>query len=147
MVTLAHAMWIHGTSLQIEYPDRIARVRRAGSGIVVEGKPGTRNWLHFAVPTPVIVDDDRMRVGSIMLVCKTMSADAVIRDVHVFDGGHRFAEFNDVNLTGDLGFQRFDIAEHPEVRLGLGISIGVGFGVEMMSHEMAFTSAGCDFLP
>jgi hypothetical protein len=147
MADLAHAMWIHGTSMQIEYPDRVAAVRRAGSGIVVEGKPSTRNWFHFAIPTPVIVDDHRLRVGSVLLVCKTRSADAFIRDIHVFDGGHRIVEHNDVGLSGDLGMVRYDVPEHPLVRTGIGISIGVGFGVEMVSHQMVFVSAGCDFLP
>jgi Family of unknown function (DUF6623) len=147
MADLAHAMWIHGTSMQIEYPERVDAVRRAGSGIVVEGKPGSRNWFHFAIPTPVIVDDNRLKVGSVLLVCHTLSADAVIRDLHVFDGGHRIAEHNNIGLSGDVGMVRYDVPEHPEVRTGIGISIGVGFGVEMMSHQMVFTSVGCDFLP
>jgi hypothetical protein len=42
---------------------------------------------------------------------------------------------------------RYDVPDHPPVRTGVGVSIGVGFGVEMMSHRMVFTAAGCDFLP
>lgn len=147
MAGLAHAMWIHGTSMQIEYPDRMASVRRAGSGVLVEGKPSTTNWFHFAIPTPVIVDDNRLRVGSVLIDFKTMSADATVEHVHVFDGNHRIAEFNDVNLSGAIGMRRFDVPDHPEVKFGIGVTIGVGFGVEMMSHQMAFIAAGCDFLP
>lgn len=143
---LAHASWIHGHSMQIEDPAAIQSVWRAGFYIRIEGKSGLHNWFHFAIPTPVIVNDHRLRVGSVMLVFRTMSADAIVRDVHVYDGDVKIAEHNGVNLTGNIGWRRFDVPTHPEVKMGIGISVGVGFGVESMSHRMEFISAGCDFI-
>ena len=125
----------------------IASVVRKGGYIQVEGKSGTSNWFHFAIPTSVIVDDRRLRVGSVMLVFRTASADAFVQHIHVYDGDVKIAVHNDVNLSGNIGWKRFDVPNHPPVKLGIGISIGVGFGVEMMDHHMEFIAAGCDFLP
>jgi hypothetical protein len=132
--------------MHIEYPDRIASEWRAGFYIRISGKSGTENWFHFAVPTPVIVNDKRLKVGSVMLRFRTGSADARVKHVHVYDGEKKIAQHNNVNLYGENMFKRFDVPGHPPVQWGLGISIGVGFGVESMSHQMEFISAGCDFI-
>ena len=111
----------------------------------MEGR-GSQNWFHFAVPTPVIVSGRRLKVGSVMLRFRTGSNDAFVRDVHVYDGERKIAQHNDINLHGDNLFKRFDVPGNPPVQWGLGISIGVGFGVEPSSHRMEFISAGCDFI-
>ncbi len=148
MPNLAHAMWLHGHGMQIEYPDRLDAVWRAGMYIRVEGKPGQGNWFHFPIPTAVIVDDNRLRVGSVMIRFRTGSADAFVKSVHVYDGEKKIASHDNLTLAPkDWETPRFDVPGHPEIRWGLGISIGVGFGVEMMSHRMEFAAAGCDFLP
>ncbi len=147
MVALAEAMWAHGHSMQIEFPDTIARVWKAGFYIEIEGKPNTNNWFHFAIPTTVIVDDRRLRVGSVMLLFETLSTDAIVRDVHIYDGPDAIAIHNGVNLSGNAGFRRFDVPNHPPVKWGVGISIGVHFGSGAGSRVMRFKSAGCDFIP
>ena len=147
-MALAHAMWVHGHNMQIEYSDRLNSIWRAGMFIRIEGKQSTKNWFHFAIPTPVIVDGNRLRAGSVMIRFKTGSVDSFIRAIHVYDGERRIATYNNLNLApNNWEWPRFDIPGNPEIRWGLGISIGVGFGVEMMSHQMEFSSAGCDFLP
>ena len=145
-IKIAHAMWIHGHTMQIEYPDRVASERRTGFSINIEGKPNSTNWFHFAIPTPVIVNDVRLRADSVMLRFKTYSADAWVRDVHVYDGETRIAVHDKVNLSKDHLFERFYIPDRPEVLWGIGISIGVACGVEMMDHHMEFFAAGCDFM-
>lgn len=145
LTKLAQAMWIHGTSLQVEVNDRIARTSRAGFYTEIEGKPNTENWFHFAIPSKVIVNDQRLRIGSVMLLCETLSTDAVIRDVHIYDGPDKIAEHNGVNLNGNIGFHRFDAPTAPFVKWGVGISIGVRFG-STGSRVMRFKSAGCDFV-
>lgn len=145
-VNVSYASWIHGHSMQIEYPDRIASQWRPGFGVFVEGKPGTENWFHFAIPTPVIIDDVRLRADSVMLRFSTASADAFVRDVHVYDGEIRIATHNNLNLSGANPFVRLAVPGRPHMALGLGISLGVGFGVEAMDHHMQFIAAGCDFV-
>ena len=145
-VGISYASWIHGHSMQIEFPDRVPYQRRTGMSFDIEGQPGTDNWFHFAIPTPVIVNDVRLRAARIILNFKTFSIDAFVRHVHVYDGIYRIAQFDDINLSMDQPGVRLDIPEKPLMLLGLGISLGVGFGVEPMSHRMEFYAAGCDFV-
>jgi len=144
-IKIAHAMWIHGHSMEIEYPDRLASMRRAGFSINVEPKSNSTNWFHFAIPTPVIVDDVRLRVNQVMLRFKTYSVDAWVRDVHVYDGEKLIAAHDKVNLSKEHWFEIFVVPDTPLVQWGIGISIGIACGVEMMDHHMEFFAAGCDF--
>ncbi len=145
-VNISYASWIHGRTLQIEYPDRIVREDRNGWCAFVEGQGGSENWFHFAIPTPVIINDVRMQANSVMLIFKTGSADAFVRDVHVWDGRNRIAIFDNLYLSQDQPFVRLVVPGAPAVWQGLSISVGVGFGVEAMDHTMEFYSAGCDFV-
>jgi hypothetical protein len=143
---VSYASWIHGNGMQVEYPDRVVRLEHDGWGTVVEGKPGTANWFHFVIPTPVIVNDVRLRAHSILLSFSTGSADAFVRDVHVWDGSRRIAALDDVNLQPGEPSERLLIPDTPAMGFGLGISLGVGFGVEPMDHSITFYAAGCDFV-
>lgn len=143
---IAYASWIHGHSMQIEYPDRIASERRAGFFIMIEGMPGTDNWFHFAIPTPVIINDVRLQPDSVMLCFQTNSTDALVQHVHVYDGGTIIAEYDDLNLSLLNSFVRYAVPNNHQMVLGLGISVGVSFGVEAMDHHMYFAAAGCDFV-
>lgn len=144
-IRIPYASWIHGHSMQIEYPDRIASQWRAGFSFTIEGNPGSSNWLHFAIPTPVIINDVRLRVDSVMLCFKTGSVDSIVRDVHIYDGDTVLAVHDGINLAMENRFVRLAVPDRPFVWLALGISIGVSFGVEMMDHHMEFVAAGCDF--
>jgi len=147
-MALAHAMWVHGHSMQIEYPERLSTVWRAGFYIRVEGNPGQDNWFHFAIPTPVIVDDNRLRVGSVMIRFRCGSSDAYVRAVHIYDGETKIASHDSLHLSPtSWAWPRFDVPTHPDIRWGLGISIGVAFGATALSRRIEFSSAGCDFLP
>jgi len=67
MTNLAYASWIHGTAMQVESPENLVSVKRAGWGITAVGKPNSTNVFHFPIPTPVIINDQRLRIGSVML--------------------------------------------------------------------------------
>ncbi len=142
---LAHAMWVHGHSMQVEYEDRIVDHQRKGFFSRVQGKPNTSNWFHFAIPTPVIVDGRRLRALSVMLNCRTQSSQAVIRSVHIYDGQDNIGRHDKKRIYGDVRARRFNIPDAPRVRWGIGISIGVEFGEDPNSNNMDFYAAGCDF--
>jgi hypothetical protein len=146
MSVLAEAMWTHGTSMVIEWPDGINSIWKAGFYMEVEGKANTNNWFHFAIPTTVIVDNRRLQVGSVMLLCETLSSNAVIRNVHIYDGPDKIAVHDGLSISGNAGFLRFDVPNHPAVKWGIGISVGVFFGGSSESRLMRFKSAGCDFI-
>jgi hypothetical protein len=145
---IANASWTHGTSIQVELPEQIELIRRFGFYTRIIGKANTTNWFHFAIPTPVIVDNDRKQVGPVILRFTTSSANAVVRDVHIYDGEARIAAHNSINLTGDHYSERFGVAHCPAVLWGVGISIGVTFGGGTSNERaMRFIAAGCDFRP
>lgn len=144
---IAQAPWIHGTSIQVEHPDRISSIRRLGFYSRISGKRNTTNWFHFAVPAPVIVNRKRLRIARAMLRCRTASEKAIIRHVHIYDGYTKIASHNDVNLTGNQWFVRFGVAHKPYAYWGLGISIGVEFKDGTNGQRrMDFASAGFDLI-
>ncbi len=144
-MTVAHAMWTHGHSMQIEYPEKINWVQRKGFSIKVQAKgAGQFNWFHFAIPTPVIVEGNRLTVGSVLIRFRSAGG-AFVKAVHVYDGETKIAS-KSLNLNPtQWHVERVDVPSHPEVMWGLGISVQVDFGPD--AREIEFSSAGCDFLP
>ena len=144
---IAHASWIHGTNINIEYPERLEGIRRAGFYTYLYGKSNTTNWFHFAIPSPVIVDRRRLRIARAMIRCRTHSNKAIIKHVHIYDGYSIIASHNDVNLTGDQWFAKFGVAHKPYIYWGLNISVGVEFkSGSANQRRMDFVSAGIDFI-
>lgn len=144
--SIDHAMWTHGTSMEVEFPDRLESQRRLGFFMRVVGEANSENWFHFAVPTPVIVSNDRKTIGPVILRFVTGGTSAVVRDVHVYDGEVRVATHNGINLSGSQPFARYGVPHCPPVLWGLGISVGVRFGTGTATQRrMDFISAGCDF--
>lgn len=145
--SIDQAPWIHGTSIQVEYPDRLHSIRRLGFYSRIYGKQNTTNWFHFAVPAPVIVSGKRLRIARAMLRCRTASTKAIIKHVHLYDGYSKIASHNDINLTGNQWFVKFGVAHKPYVYWGLGISIGVEFkNGTVAQRRMDFASAGFDLV-
>ena len=144
---IAHASWIHGTSVQIEYPERLQRIKRAGFYTYLYGKANTTNWFHFAIPTPVIVDKKRLKILCAILRFRTFSDNAIVKHVQIYDGYSKIASHNNINLSGNQWFTKFGVAHKPYVRWGLGISLGVEFkGGTVGSRRMDFVAAGCDLI-
>jgi hypothetical protein len=146
--SIAEASWIHGTSVQIELPENLESVRRFGFFTRLVGKPNSTNWVHFAIPTPVIQNGVRRTFGPCMLRFSTGGTNAVLRDVHLYDGEVRVAAHDSVNLSGSQPFTRFGIAHAPKILWGAGISLGLRFGTgDAAARTIDLISAGCDFQP
>lgn len=141
---LVHASWIHGTSIEPELPDQFVFARRYGFYALFDGKPGTSNWFHFAIPTPVIVNSRRLRLDSIMLIFAA-DPDVAITNVHIYDGSARIQAYDGLALSGNHPFERFDVLDR-FVFWGVNVAIGVRFGGQPGSHRIAFVSAGGDFI-
>jgi hypothetical protein len=141
--SIAHAAWLHGSRVQVEFPDRIELQRRMGFYTQIRGRAGSDNWFHFAIPTPVIVDDVRLLAGSVILRLKAANG-AMVHAVHVYDGERRIASHDGLSIRpGGWTSERFAVPGTPEVRWGLGISVGARFATA--GGELHFASAGCDF--
>ncbi|MBL8155297.1 MAG: hypothetical protein JNM70_14030 [Anaerolineae bacterium] len=149
---LAHAMWTHGNSVNVEFPDRMQSVQPVGYSVRLKGKPFTNNWFHFAIPTPVIVDTQRLVVGSVLLRLR-VGPGAFVSAVHIYDGEQRIAVHNNLKLApaGQFAMLRFDAPLHPAVKWGLGISVCVQFVDDANLPPdtrllVEICSAGCDFM-
>src|SRR5437870_3929691 len=79
---LKAAIWTHGTIVEPEEtPDSTSR---KGWGISFTGRPGTSNWFHIPVATPVILDDLRPPLVKVFVFYKTGASR--ITNIHVYDG-------------------------------------------------------------
>lgn len=142
---LENATWVHGNAAVIEHPDRVESQRYFGFFNRVIGDAGSSNWIHLALPTPVIEDGRRLVLDRFMLRAVTGSS-AVLRDVHIRDGERVVALHNDVNRSGSLGFERFGIASMPPVRWGMSVSLGFDFGAGSRGdRRVDLISAGIDY--
>ena len=142
---LENATWIHGNAALIELPGRIESQRYYGFFNRIIGKANTTNWIHFALPTPVIEDGRRLVMDRFMLRATTGNA-ATLRDVHIRDGERVVALLNEVNRSGNLSFERFGVAQMPEVLWGISVSLGFDFGSGSSSQRRVdLISAGFDF--
>ncbi|MEU8263687.1 DUF6623 family protein [Micromonospora sp. NPDC048999] len=148
-MALAQAMWTHGHSLTVESPDRIRSEWRAGFFIRLIGKPGTTNWLHFGIPTPVIVNDNRLTIDSALVRLRCESNQAAVTNVHVYDGEGRIATHDGLSLAPSAwGMYRFGVQNRPKVLWGVGVTLGVRFnGTTDQQNTMEISAAGVDFLP
>lgn len=142
---LENATWIHGNAALVEHPDRLQYQRYYGFFNRVIGKPDTSNWIHFALPTPVIEDGRRLVMDRFMLRASTGSS-AILRDVHIRDGHRVVALLNGVNRSGSLGFEKFGVASMPWVRWGISVSLGFDFTAGTSGQRRVdLISAGFDY--
>jgi hypothetical protein len=146
---LEKAMWTHGHSVAVEFPDRIKSEWRAGFFIRIVGKPATTNWFHFGIPTPVIVNDNRLVIDSALVRLRSLSTHADITNVHIFDGENRVAAHDGLDMSPtSWQMLRFAVPTRPEVRWGVGLTLGVRFaGTTDEQNTMEISAAGVDFLP
>ena len=140
--------WVHGSSMQIEYPNRVTSVRHTGPFVRIEGAEGQNTWVHFPIPTPAVVNGTRMKVDTALLSFRTRGK-ATVHEVIVYDGDKRIAEHMDLNLKDEHLDARFDIPGTPEVNQGINITVGVMFGTkatDVRSMQIEIVGAGIEFL-
>ena len=94
-----HASWVHGNTVTIETPQSVRTHTPQGRGSSIDLHPGAATWLHIAIPTPVFVDDVRLRALRFFLLLSTASG-AKITEVHLWDGLRRIHE-DSTTLWGD----------------------------------------------
>lgn len=143
-MSIKEAAWTHGVSVQLESASWSAL--RQGFWTTVRPSNESRfGWVHFAIPTPVIIEGTRLKAGSALIRFKTGSR-AKITNFHVYDGEKKIADHNGLDLRGDqLQLVRKDIPADPRVLWGTGISLGLQFDGSGPDAWVALVSAGIDF--
>jgi len=154
VVTGMLAMWVHGTAVQVEYPERTDLIFRRAFHTRIEGQVSTSNWFHFPVPTPVVgtyvvnagglhTAFRRYRLDKVFVNFRTGSVDARVTNVHVYDGSKKIASFDNLNLYGEQSMCEFTLPGSPEVFQGICVTVGVTFGSNLRWIELQ--SVGADF--
>ena len=139
--------WVHGSSMQIEYPNRVTSVRHTGPFVRIEGATGQNTWVHLPVPTPTVTDGTPMRVGAGLVSFRTRDK-ATVHEVIVYDGDQRIAEHTDLGLQGDHLEARFDVPGSPEAGRGINITLGISFAEsspDVRSMQIEIIGAGVEF--
>jgi hypothetical protein len=100
--------------------------------------------MHFAIPTPVIVDGARLKVGS-ALISYTTSNGAKITDFRVYDGDKLLVQFSGLNLQGNPQLEIREVTGLPSVLAGTVITLRVQFNGNGPDDFIRFISAGINF--
>ena len=58
--------WVHGISMQAEYPNRLTSVRHIGPFARIEGSASQNTWFHFPIPTPAVSGGEKLRAGAVL---------------------------------------------------------------------------------
>jgi hypothetical protein len=136
--------WCHGHSAKVEFPER-ATMSYKGWGLDFGQLPGTANWIHFAIPTPTHLDARQMNARFIRIRFWTGSNDAFISEVHVWNAEVKIRQFTGLGWSGNWQTRELNLGSLVNFDEGLGVSIKVEAGVEMMSHRFIFSGAGARF--
>lgn len=164
---LKHASWAHGNAVALEDPTNII-LRHFGWGtemqfLLSSGAAPTGTWGHIPIPTPVIINDVRLRVQKFFLLFKT-GQHAAIDNIHIYDGPNRIFAQDFVAGTGSLARRTgdhsrritsdntFTLPAPIEPQFGLSISfsfrpLAVNTTLRPVDPEgkLMITTAGADF--
>jgi hypothetical protein len=143
MAPIKHAAWTHGLGIELESRSWTA-LRQGFYTTVTPSNEGTFGWVHFVIPTPVIVDGTRLK-AELAMVRFSAGSGAKITNFHVYDGETRIAEYNGLSLSGNLQVIKKAVPNNHEVLWGTAISLGVQFTGTGPNDFVQFISAGIDF--
>ncbi|HET6516427.1 MAG TPA: hypothetical protein VFG09_14835, partial [Thermodesulfovibrionales bacterium] len=106
---------------------------------------GNSDWVHFAVPTVLF---EKTRYLAIKFA--TGSVDAIVNQVDIWSGNTLVKQFLNLNWTtsgpSDAQWKILDLGSDVNFE-SIGISVGIGAGVEAMSHRFLFHSVCAEFHP
>jgi hypothetical protein len=143
------ACWVHGTSVRPEREGYHITKRYAGFGVtfISHGE----EWFHFAIPTPIILNNRRNKLKKVFVFFDTLGTTATIKSIHLYDNGHKFKSFDNVNESGQHDQQvdahnSWQVSPSHDLLGGLCISVLVRFGDVHASKPPAikFVSGGAD---
>jgi hypothetical protein len=141
-----YSMWVHGSSVQPDWLDRIGSITRSGFHTRIEQQEQTENWFHFAIPTPAIVSGSRVSIARVIPSFRCWS-NAVVTAVHVRAGRQEppIAAFDGLRLSGDHPSEVFTISNRPQVFSAIDIGVHVTFYADT-PLRVDFAAAPAEFI-
>src|SRR4051794_18727583 len=97
-MSIAHAAWVHGVNVIV--PSSWSALRQDDGTVVRPSKTTTVDWVHFPIPTPVIVSGTRLNCGTAIVRFGT-GGQGSIRALRVRDGETVILD-TEVNWSGAL---------------------------------------------
>lgn len=144
------AMWVHGSSVRPEREGYFITKRHYKDGAVF--KTHGDEWFQFAIPTPVILDDQRASLIKSFALYETAGG-ARITEIQLYDGRKKIQTFSGLSLAGDHSTaidQSNSWPTNPPIKVifGLAVCVKVSFGNPQVGTvpNIRFVSAGADFL-
>lgn len=147
-MSFKQAAWTHGSSIQFQDKSWEARSDRQGKRTRVWPTTVTKEWVHFAIPTPAIINNtERLKAHSTIIRFLTGSQASIVA-IHGHDGDKQIINRNNLDLKSKPETpayrERFD--GMPPVFWGVGIDICVNFtGTNENEAWIDFISVGVDF--
>ena len=144
MSDIKQTTWIHGLSIEIENATWVPLATRTSLGTTVQPSADMEGWVHFAIPTPVVINGvAAQKAKSISLQFSTGDL-AKIDSLRVYDGKKTLMELKDLSWTGEH-LKVVDVKNTPQVYQGMGISAfikftatGPGAWVQLVSAAISF---------
>jgi len=139
---VAFASWVHGQAGRVERPDALVASTPFvfGWGLSLAGLPNADNWLHFAIPTPVIVANKRYNITQIGIKATRQSPQARIAAVHAYDGHHKFYA-NETTVPNLPIVAQPSAASYPDLGNFIAFPVGGLIRTRALSERSASASA------
>ena len=176
---LKTAIWVPGTAARVEYPERLTWRPPVGANnpalppnlplrdITIVGSEITfsqqsqstgdnTNWFHFPIPTPVLLNDQRVQLLQVFVFYLAQRSEIVA--VHIWDGPNRVFDQNNLSHEGEHlsaidnmnTFPLLPAFDPPlPVFFGINISVQVEFLSELQAGVrsiVSFSTVGADFI-
>lgn len=154
-----HAVWTPGYNAQAQFagPGALLPINsipwsdvvglREGFGGRFRMENGKSNWFHFAIPTPVIVNNARAKLLKVF-VFYNIDTWAMLKEVTIWDGPQLINRINSLSLTGNhannIDPSNTFAATNAPVKFGIGVSVRMECAPGLDANIL-FTSVGADF--
>ncbi len=159
------ASWVHGNAVVAEEPPAddggLFGFNHFGWGTQIVMRPGFARWFHIFIPTPVILDDKRMKLIRVFLQWQQIRGyrhSGYIEDAHLWDGQTRIAkesnkDFKQSGFAVIPGHSTYELRQSREWHFGVGLSFRLGGAGNVGGHfvdnsdapVIVIGSAGADF--
>lgn len=140
-------LWMHGSAIQIAYPERVLSVHRGGiTGTEITHSLSSDNWLPMPVPVPAMLNGGEVYLIKIMVELE-LKGDITVTDVQVTDGMAVVAQFK-TDLRPGKHLENFDLQPHREVKRGICVNIRYEAGGDPDIPESGFiriSGVGCQY--
>ncbi len=139
-----YALGIHGSSIQVEFPEHLTQIRRTGWGTLLEQNGQTDNWFHFDIPTPRVMADTRIFWFTKAYFTADLNENVRIEKIHL-RSGDELRTVKNVTYTGRKLINEIIGQETERSVFPISLSIYARFLTGTPKGQIIFRHAGAEF--